>query len=197
MSVATVPLDPAAATAAPRVGPRHLAIGRAVLAFVWAAALATAVGDRVPTTTSEVPTAAALLLASYPLIDVVASVWGSRFADAGVLRANAAVSSVAAIGIAGAAFGSDAGATLVVFGAWAVVSGVLQLGLAIRRRAHGGQLPMIVSGGLSAIAGFGFIAASGNESGNLTFLAGYMAMGSLLFLLWARRRRATTESAGS
>lgn len=191
---AALPLDDAAPRTSFRVASQRIAIVRALLALVWAAAVVLAVGDDVPTTGSDLPTAAALLLASYPLIDLVASLLGSTLADTRVLRINAAVSALAVGGIAIAAFGSDAGATLIAFGAWAAVSGAIQLGIAIhRRRATGRQLPMIVSGGLSTIAGLSFIAASGNDQANLVTLAGYMAFGALLYLLWARRSQADPQ----
>jgi uncharacterized membrane protein HdeD (DUF308 family) len=175
--------------------PQRIAVVRALLALVWSAAVALAVGDDVPTTDTELPTTAALFLASYPLIDVIASLLWSTFADARVLRINAAVSALAVVGIAIAAFGSDAGATLIAFGAWAAVSGAIQLGIAIhRRRAEGRQLPMIVSGGVSTIAGLSFIAASGGDKAHLATLAGYMAVGALLYLLWARRARRIHKS---
>jgi uncharacterized membrane protein HdeD (DUF308 family) len=145
---------------------------------------------------ADVPTTAALFLASYPLIDAIASVLGSTFADARVLRINAAVSALAVVWIAIAGFGSDTGATLVAFGAWAAVSGAIQLGIAIHhRRAQGRQLPMIVSGAVSTIAGVSFIAASGDDNAHLATLAGYMAVGALLFLLWARRSQADPQEA--
>lgn len=85
-----------------------------------------AVGNKVPHTASDVPASVALLLASYPLIDVVASVLSSTYGDARLLRINAGISSLSAIGVAVIAFGSDAAATLVAFGAWASVSGAIQ-----------------------------------------------------------------------
>jgi uncharacterized membrane protein HdeD (DUF308 family) len=177
-----------------RVMPQRIAVVRALLALIWAAAVVLAVGDDVPTTDTDLPTTAALLVASYPLIDVVASLLGSAFADARVLRINAAVSALAVVGIAIAAFGSDAGATLIAFGAWAAVSGAIQLGIAIhRRRAEGHQLPMIVSGGVSTIAGLSFIAAAGDDKAHLATLAGYMAVGALLYLLGARRNQADPQ----
>jgi uncharacterized membrane protein HdeD (DUF308 family) len=179
-----------------RVVPQRIAVVRAVLALVWAAAVVLAIGDDVPTTHADLPTAAALFLASYPLIDVIASLLGATFADTRVLRINAAVSALAVVWIALAAFGSDVGATLVAFGAWAAVSGAIQLGIAIqRRRAEGRQLPMIVSGAVSTIAGLSFIAASGDDKAHLATLAGYMALGALLFLLWARRNQADPQEA--
>jgi uncharacterized membrane protein HdeD (DUF308 family) len=179
-----------------RALPQRIAVVRALLALVWAAAVVIAVGDHVPTTDTDLPTAAALFLASYPLIDVIASLLASAFADTRVLRINAAISALATVGIAIAAFGSDAGATLVAFGAWAAVSGAIQLGIAIhRRRTEGRQLPMIVSGGLSTVAGLSFIAASGDDKVHLAILSGYMAVGALLYLLWARRGQTDPEAA--
>ncbi|WP_270039810.1 hypothetical protein [Solirubrobacter ginsenosidimutans] len=171
---------------------------RALLALVWAAALVIAVGDEVPTTSSDVPTGAAVLLASYPAIDVVASIAGALRTDASarVLRINAAISALAVAAIGAAAFGSDAGATLAAFGAWAAVSGAIQLGVAVHlRRTEGRQLPMIVSGGLSTIAGLSFIASSGSHDAHLAGVAGYMALGAVLFLLWAYRSRTAPQAA--
>ena len=183
-------LDLAAPDAPARGVPQRIAFVRAAFALVWAAALALAVGDKVPTTDSDIPVGIALLLASYPLIDVIASIVGSRFAEPRVLRANAAVSSLAVIALAVTAFGSDAGSTLAAFGAWAVASGLILLGIAIhRRRTEGRQVPLIVSGGLSTIAGVSFLAASGNDKAHLGMIAGYMALGAVLFIVWAVRGR--------
>lgn len=188
-----MPASLAAADAPPsRDVPRRIAIARAVLALVWAAALVIAVGDRVPSTDSDVPITAAALLASYPAIDVLASIAAALGADAAgrVLRINAAISALAIVAIGATAFGADAGATLAAFGAWAAVSGAIQLAVALhRRRTEGRQLPMIVSGGLSTIAGLGFLATSGMDDANLASLGGYMALGALLYLLWAHRSR--------
>jgi hypothetical protein len=73
--------------------PRRIAIVRAGLALKWAAALVIAVGDEVPSTSSDVPIAAAALLASYPAIDIVASIAGAlgTAATARALRVNAAL----------------------------------------------------------------------------------------------------------
>ena len=178
--------------------PQRIAIVRAVLALVWAGALVIAVGDQVPSTNSDVPIAAAALLASYPAIDVVASIAATLGTDASgrVLRINAAISVLAVAAIGATAFGADAGATLATFGSWAAVSGAIQLGVAVhRRRAGGRQLPMIVSGGLSTIAGFGFVAASGMDDARLAGVGGYMAHGALLYLLWAHRSRTAPRAA--
>ena len=178
--------------------PQRIAIVRALLALVWAAALVIAVGDDVPSTSSDVPIAAAALLASYPAIDVVASIAATLGTDASrrLLRINAALSALAVAAIGATAFGADAGATLAAFGAWAAVSGAIQLGVAVhRRRAGGRQLPMIVSGGLSTIAGVSFLAASGMDDADLATVGGYMGLGGLLYLLWAHRSRTAPRAA--
>ena len=179
--------------------PRRIAIVRAVLALAWAAALVIVVGDQVPSTSSDVPIAAAVLLASYPAIDVVASIAGALGTDASAraLRVNAAIGVLAVLAIGAAAFGADAGATLVAFGAWAAVSGAIQLGVAVHlRRTEGRQLPMIVSGALSTIAGLGFLASAGMDDAHLAGVGGYMALGALLFLLSAHRSRTAPQAAG-
>jgi uncharacterized membrane protein HdeD (DUF308 family) len=196
---ASLTANHAAADAPPsRDAPRRIAIARAVLALVWAAGLVIAVGDQVPSTSSDVPVAAAALLASYPAIDVVASIAAALGTDAAgrVLRINAAISALAIVAIGTTAFGADAGATLAAFGAWAAVSGAIQLAVALhRRRTEGRQLPMIVSGGLSTIAGIGFLATSGMDDAQLASVGGYMALGALLYLLWAHRSRTAPQAA--
>jgi uncharacterized membrane protein HdeD (DUF308 family) len=190
-----------AAPDAPRAwdSPQRIAVGRAVLALIWAAALVIVVGgDHVPTTGSDLPIAAAALLASYPAIDVVASIASARGSEASarVLRVNAAISTLAVAAVGATAFGSDAGATLAAFGAWAAVSGAIQLGVAIhRRRAEGRQLPMIVSGGLSTIAGIRFLTASGMHDAHVSQVGVYMALGALLFLLFAYRSHTAARAA--
>jgi uncharacterized membrane protein HdeD (DUF308 family) len=180
----------------PTPAPRRIAVVRAVFALAWAAALVIAVGGKMPSTDATLPLGVAALLASYPLIDVVASLVGSAYADARTLRTNAAISSLAVVAVAVAAFGSDTGTTLVAFGAWAAVSGAIQLALAVHnRRTKGRQLPMIVSGGLSTIAGVSFLAASGMDEAHLVNIAGYMAFGAVLFLIWARRSRTAPQPA--
>src|SRR5262249_1153160 len=132
-----------------RNAPQRIAVVRAILALVWAAALAIAVGGDVPSTSSDVPIAAAALLTSYPAIDMVASIAAALGTDAParVLRINAAISALAIAAIGVTAFGADAGATLAAFGAWAAVSGAIQLAVAVQRRRTGSrQLPMILSG---------------------------------------------------
>jgi uncharacterized membrane protein HdeD (DUF308 family) len=192
-------VDPAAPDASQSWdSPRRIAIVRALLALAWAAALVIGVGDEVPSTSSDVPIAAAALLASYPAIDVVASLAGalSTGASARVLYVNAAIGVLAIAAIGVTAFGADAGATLAAFGAWAAVSGAIQFAVAIHvRRAEGRQLPMLVSGGLSTIAGLAFLASSGMDDAHLAGVGGYMALGAVLFLLSAHRSQTAPHAA--
>jgi hypothetical protein len=167
---------------------QRIVVARAVLALIWAAAVVVAIGDRVPTTDAELPVAAAALLAAYPLIDVVASLASAhRQPDATPLRVNATISTLAAVGVGATAFGADAAATLTAFGVWAVVSGAIQFVLALRGTR---QTPMLISGGLSTLAGISFLSAAGMHDAHLAVLGGYMAVGAVLYLVSTRRRRA-------
>ena len=175
----------------------HVALVRALFALVWAAALVAVVGGGTTSTSSDVPTGAAALIASYPVIDVLASIVTARGMGASGrgLRINAALSSLAVVAIVATAFASDVGAVLVAFGAWAAVSGAIQFARAVRHhRSQGRRLPLIVSGGVSTIVGISFIAASGKDDVHFTMVAGYMAFGALLFLLSARRTRSAAPA---
>jgi uncharacterized membrane protein HdeD (DUF308 family) len=74
-----------------------------------------------------------------------------------------------------------------VFGAWAILSGLLQLGTAIRRwRSFGAQWAMVLSGGQSALAGGFFIfQATTPAVPSIANVAGYAAVGALYFLVSA------------
>jgi hypothetical protein len=170
----------------------HVAPVRALLALAWAALLVAVVGGETTSTSSDVSTGAAALIASYPVIDVLASIVTARGMGASGrgLRINAALSSLAIVAIVVTASASDVGAVLVAFGAWAAVSGAIQFAGAVRpHRSLGRRLPLIVSGGVSTIVGIAFIALSGKDHVHLTIVAGYMAFGALLSLLSALRIR--------
>lgn len=174
----------------------HVAPVRALLALVWAAALVAVVGGAT-STSSDVPIGAAVLIASYPVIDVLASIVTARGMGAAGrgLRINAALSSVAVAAIVATASASDVSAVLVAFGAWAAVSGAIQLARAVRHHhSQGRRLPLIVSGGVSTIAGISFIAASGKDNVHFTMVAGYMALGAVFFLLSAVRTRSAAPA---
>ncbi|RXH33729.1 DUF308 domain-containing protein [Bradyrhizobium zhanjiangense] len=74
-----------------------------------------------------------------------------------------------------------------IFGAWAILSGLLQLGTAVRRwKRFGAQWAMVLSGGQSALAGGFFIfQASMPAVPSIANVAGYAAVGALYFLVSA------------
>jgi uncharacterized membrane protein HdeD (DUF308 family) len=74
-----------------------------------------------------------------------------------------------------------------VFGAWAILSGLLQLGTAIRRwKSFGAQWAMVLSGGQSALAGGFFIfQATTPMSPSIASVAGYAGVGAIYFLVSA------------
>lgn len=74
-----------------------------------------------------------------------------------------------------------------VWGAWAVTAGLVQLVVALRRRGLGGQLPMVLSGGLSVLAGGAFIAMASGDDAEISGLAGYATLGGIFFLVSALR----------
>ncbi|MCS3725550.1 DUF308 domain-containing protein [Bradyrhizobium betae] len=76
---------------------------------------------------------------------------------------------------------------LAVFGVWAILAGLLQLGTAIRRwRSFGAQWAMVLSGAQSALAGGFFIfQASTPTVPSIATVTGYAAVGALYFLVSA------------
>ncbi|MBY4693179.1 DUF308 domain-containing protein [Burkholderia latens] len=134
--------------------------------------------------------AAAILLVVYPAWDAVANfVDGQRsggMASNRTQTVNVAISAITTVAVV-PALNAGMGAVLAVFGAWAIVSGVLQLGTAVRRWKHfGAQWVMILSGAQSALAGLFFLAqrhaAAPQPIGRI---AGYAAVGAIYFLISA------------
>lgn len=154
---------------------------RAGVAFAWVAAV-------LLSAPASVPLAAALLVV-YPAWDAIANVIDAR--RSGGLQANpgqkfnALVSVITAVAMA-VAFASrgNAGGVL-VFGAWALLAGLFQLAVGIRRRKLGGQVFMMISGAQSALAGVVFIIQSFGVAPGLAQLAPYAGFGGLYFLLSA------------
>jgi len=84
---------------------------------------------------------------------------------------------------------------LITFGAWAWLTGLIQLILGLRRRKQmGGQWPMILSGGQSMLAGGSFIYMAHEPNQGITTLAGYAAFGAFYFLLSAFRLGKTIKN---
>jgi hypothetical protein len=151
---------------------------RFVFAAAWVGAFA-AIG-------SKIDAGSVTLLILYPAFDVAAAIFDARSTRDPALYLNIAISAAAAIGLAVAAAG-DIPAVLRTWGVWAIVAGLVQLFVALkRRRALGGQWAMILSGGISVIAGGGFLGQAGSAT-SLTVCAGYAALGGLFFLISAVR----------
>ncbi|WP_372351075.1 DUF308 domain-containing protein [Streptomyces sp. KL116D] len=182
------------ATAAPSVATgtasalRRLYFVRFAFAIVWALVMFTM--------TKEISPVAAVLLVLYPLFDVGAAVVDARSSrDDGsptLLYVNMAVSLIAAVGV-GVACASGVPAVLRVWGAWAIVSGLVQLIVAVPRRRLGGQWPMIVSGAISILAGASFVSSAGADDPALTSAVGYAVPGGIFFLISALRLGRTAK----
>jgi len=171
---------------------------RGLVAIAWAAVFAAVSGSL----TTGVTLAAGLLVVSYPLIDVAASLIDARSQHGSARRlllAGAAVSAVAAAALAIAATRGVAD-VLAVFGGWAILSGAAQIVVALRRRAQlGNQWPMLFAGVGSVGFGIAYVIASTGTDPMLIMLAIYAAGGGIDFVvqawLLARRRRGLVAGA--
>lgn len=139
------------------------------------------------------------LLLLYPLFDVAAAIVDHRASrstgPAPLLFVNMALSLLTAVGLA-FAVASGVSAVMVVWGLWAITAGAVQLVVALLRRRLGGQWPMILSGGISVLAGTGFLVGAANAT-SVTGIGGYAVLGAVFFLLSAIRlqRAAKAERA--
>ncbi|MFC9916605.1 DUF308 domain-containing protein [Streptomyces sp. NPDC127197] len=166
-------------------GLRSLYLIRVAFSLIWVALVVTTSASLVST---DKPTViAAVLLVIYPLWDVIATLLERRMAGTGstdhVGTTNMAIGLAATAGMIIAVF-STIGTALLVFGIWAFLSGAIQLVVAIRRRRTvGAQWPMVISGGLSVLAGASFAAMSASATSSLSTVAGYSAFGAFWFLV--------------
>lgn len=166
-------------------GLRSLYLIRVAFSLIWVALVVTTSASLVST---DKPTViAAVLLVSYPLWDVIATLLERRMAGTGSTdrlgTTNMALGLATTAGMIIAVF-STIGTALLVFGIWALLSGAIQLVVAIRRRRTvGAQWPMVISGGLSVLAGASFAAMSASATSSLSTVAGYSAFGALWFLV--------------
>ncbi|MFM0034945.1 DUF308 domain-containing protein [Paraburkholderia strydomiana] len=132
----------------------------------------------------------AVLLVIYPAWDALANfIDMSRSGGTGKNRTqaiNIAVSAVTAVAVV-LELSIGAPPILVIFGVWAILSGLLQLATAVRRwKDLGAQWAMILSGAQSALAGAFFIIQSGASTPPAIFkIAGYAAVGAAYFLISA------------
>ncbi|MEV6304326.1 hypothetical protein AB0M02_33315 [Actinoplanes sp. NPDC051861] len=161
---------------------RRLYFVRFAFAIVWALVMFT--------TADHIGVLAGTLLVLYPLFDVGAAVVDARASRATssptLLYLNIAVSLLAALGLAIAVTSGIPG-VLRVWGAWAILAGLIQLVVGVTRRSMGGQWPMILSGGISVLAGGSFIAGSAAADPTLANAIGYAIPGAIFFLISAVR----------
>ncbi|MEU4427191.1 hypothetical protein AB0F81_41760 [Actinoplanes sp. NPDC024001] len=171
---------------------RRLYFARFAFAIVWALVMFT--------TAEHLGPLAATLLVLYPLADAAAAVIDARTSrltgSLTLLYANVVVSLLAAAGLAFAG-ASGIPAVLRVWGTWAIVAGLIQLVVGARRRTMGGQWPMIISGGISTLAGASFLASASAADPALTSAIGYAIPGAIFFLIAAvRLGRAASQPSG-
>jgi uncharacterized membrane protein HdeD (DUF308 family) len=159
---------------------RRLYLIRFAFAIVWAGLLVA--------TASTINPVSVTLLVLYPVFDVAAAVVDVRSSKGAVVYVNIAISLLAAIGLAIAVSAGNVG-VLRVWGAWAILSGLVQLVVGLTRRTLGGQWPMIISGAISTVAGASFILQASGPGAGLSTLAGYATLGGIFFLVSALRLR--------
>jgi uncharacterized membrane protein HdeD (DUF308 family) len=176
----TTTTAPVAATVAATL--RRLYLVRFGSALIWAVVLFT--------TSSSIGPVSATLLVIYPLFDAGAAIVDARSSRASRpalgLYVNIAISLIAAVGLVFAVT-SGIPAVLRVWGVWAVVAGLVQLIVALRRRKLGGQWAMIASGAISTLAGTSFFLQAAAPHASLSNLAGYALLGGVFFLVSALR----------
>lgn len=144
--------------------------------------------------------AAAVLLVCYPAWDALANAADSKRSGGLAASRTQLLNVLVSVAIVLALIVTlpDMNRVLGVFGVWAILSGLLQLGTALRRWKAGAQWAMVLSGAQSALAGTFFIVqASGPAVPPITTVVGYASFGAFYFLvsavalsLSARRRQA-------
>jgi uncharacterized membrane protein HdeD (DUF308 family) len=157
---------------------------RAIFSVIWVA-LAFAIGKQ-----ATAGAGVAALLVIYPAWDALANFFDmSRSGGTGQNRTqaiNIAVSVATTVAVL-LQLGIGAPPILMIFGVWAILSGLLQFATAVRRwKDLGAQWAMILSGAQSALAGVFFIIQSGASTPPAIFkIAGYAAVGAVYFLISA------------
>lgn len=143
------------------------------------------------------PGIASILLIIYPAWDVLGTFLDIRAnrnsASKTPQHVNIAISTVTTIAV-GIALQKGVPEALIVFGAWAIGTGLIQFILGLRRRKSlDGQWPMILSGGQSVLAGVSFIVLAHDPTKGIASLGGYAAFGAFYYLLAAFRLNKTVN----
>ncbi|KAI0116393.1 hypothetical protein GGR51DRAFT_315836 [Nemania sp. FL0031] len=155
---------------------------RAFFSIVWVAAAFT-VG-------SASYVVGAVLLVLYPLWDAAANLVDAQRSGGLANNQTQAINllvSVVTTGLVLLAVFMGMHWVLGVYGAWAILSGLMQLGSGVRRwRTAGAQWAQILSGAQSSLAGGFFIfQATQPEEPSIKNIAGYAAFGAFYFLVSA------------
>jgi len=144
---------------------------------------------------------ASILLIIYPAWDVVGTFLDIRANHNSLSKTpqyvNAVISSITTVAV-GIALQKGVPEALMVFGAWAIGTGLIQLILGLRRKKFlGGQWPMIISGGQSVIGGTVNIILAHDPTRGIPSLATYVAFGAFYYLLAAFRLSRTVNRVAS
>ena len=144
---------------------------------------------------------ATFLLIIYPAWDVVGTFLDIRANYSSPSKTpqyvNAIISGITTIAV-GFALQKGVPTALIVFGIWAIGTGLIQLILGLRRRKSlGGQWPMIIRGAQSVLGGTSFIILAHDPTKGITSLAGYAAFGAFYYLLAAFRLSKTVNQVAS
>lgn len=171
----------------------RLYLVRFVFAAVWAVALFP--------NSKHTGAPLSVLLVIYPLVDAAAVLWQLRAKDrapgsGAAERINVVVSVLVAIALGWASTVSIADA-LAVWGVWAAASGITQLVTAVLRRGSGGQVPQILSGAISTLAGVSFLLQASKSPHNMSAVGGYAILGGVFFLISALRLRSLLQRAAA
>jgi hypothetical protein len=132
---------------------------------------------------------AAALLILYPAWDALANLVDGQRSGGILANRSQALNVLASLAVTAgiAAALPDMHRVLAVFGAWAILSGLLQLATALRRwKRHGAQWAMVLSGAQSALAGAFFLfQATGPVTPSIATVVGYAGFGAFYFLVSA------------
>jgi len=169
---------------------RKLYITRAAFSIIWI--------TLVLTLSKTNPTIAAVLFIIYPAWDAIATIFDINanppITNKTPQYVNFVISSLTTIVVI-AALQKGIPEALMVFGIWALLAGLIQFIIGLRRRKEfGGQWPMIISGAQSILAGVFIFATAHKPNQGVDSLAGYSAFGAFYFILGAIRLGKTIKS---
>ncbi|MCF0052469.1 hypothetical protein LXM25_20535 [Dyadobacter sp. LJ53] len=170
---------------------RTLYFTRAAFSIIWILLVTTLAGTNA--------VVAMVLFIIYPAWDVIATFFDIKsnppYANKTPQYVNIAIGITTTIAVY-IALQKGIAEALVVFSAWAILTGLIQLILGLHRRKQlDGQWPMIISGGQSMLAGVSIFLKAHTPGTGVNTLAGYAAFGAFYFLLAAYRLSKTIKHA--